>query len=197
MKMTTRFNTVLAFMLGLFTLSTPLNTLAQNSQSDTAVTLVFQGDEYQHRWSKQGQNEFTPSGQESFAQWRNMLTINVYEKIITADQLAVVAKKTLGLYQENGHVLRANTKPSVANSAAEYFISGVFVQPAFVEAAFSRFMLRDGVGIVAIYYQRFYGENAQDEMLAWVEANGKQAEDDLMSWQTLPSLKVLNKLSQM
>lgn len=197
MKMTNRFNTLLAFMLGLFALSASFNTFAQSSQSDTGVTLVFHGEEYQHRWSKQGQNEFTPSGQEGFAQWRNMLTINVYEKITTADQLAAVAKKTLGLYQENGHVLRASSKPSVANNAAEYFISGVFMKPAFVEAAFSRFMLRDGVGIVAIFYQRFYGESAQDEMLAWVETNGKQAEDDLMSWQTLPSLKVLNKLSQM
>lgn len=196
MTIFSRFRTLFSLMTGLMVMLFSFNAFAQSGSSGADLTLVFQGDEYQHRWSKRGQNEFTPHGQEDFAQWRNMLTINVRENVTTADQLATVANKTLGFYQDNGYVLRADAKPSVANRAAEYFMSGVFVQPAFVEAAFSRLLLRDGVGLVVVYSQRFYGENAQEDMLAWVEENGMQTEDDLMSWQALPSLKALSNLPQ-
>ncbi len=194
--MHTRHNTLLSIMAGLFAICVSLSAFAQTNKSGADLTLTFQGDEYHHRWSKQGQNEFTPSGQEDLAQWRNMLTINVHEKVVNEEQLAAAANNTLGLYQENGEVLHTDSKPRTADSPAEHFMAGAFAQPNVAEAAFSRFILRDGVGVVVVYSQRFYGENAQDEMLQWVKGNGDKVEDALMTWQAIPTLKALKELPQ-
>jgi hypothetical protein len=47
------------------------------SDQKTAKTLSFRGVDYLHRWSKDGQNEFTPKGQEDLNKWQDMITINV------------------------------------------------------------------------------------------------------------------------
>lgn len=196
MKITTRSNMLLTMLTAIFTLCLSSSIFAQSSDSDPAMSVVFQGGKYHHRWSKQGQNEFTPSGQADLAYWRNMLTVNVHKKVATAEQLAEVADHALELYQKNGHILRADAKPKTTDNSVEYFFSAVFVQPTFVEAAFSRFMLLDGVGVVVVYSQRFYGENAQNEILQWVAASGMQTEDALMSWKGIPAIKDLDSLPQ-
>jgi hypothetical protein len=39
----------------------------------------FGGTDYVHRWSKNGQNEFTPPNDKDLDRWRDMVTINVNE----------------------------------------------------------------------------------------------------------------------
>lgn len=196
MKITARMNPLLSILTGIFAVCFSLNVFAQSSSSASGMTVTYHGDEYHHRWSKQGQNEFTPKGQTNLAEWHTMLSINVHKQIVSAEQLAAIANNILALYQENGHILRADSKPRTANSPAEHFMAAVFVQPTFVETAYARLMLRDGVGVVVVYSQRFYGENAQDKVVKWIEASGKQVEDNLMSWENIPTVKALNTLPQ-
>ena len=42
-----------------------------------AETLVLGGVEYEHRWSRNGQHEYTPAGQEDLERWRDMLSLVV------------------------------------------------------------------------------------------------------------------------
>jgi hypothetical protein len=64
-----------------------------------AAPLSFGGVDYMHRWSKNGQNEFTPKGQEDLARWQDMITINVHEGVVNGDRLADRANRVLGNYQ--------------------------------------------------------------------------------------------------
>lgn len=196
MQTTTGINPILSILTGFLALLVAFGAFAQSSTAQAGTTLLFQGTEYQHRWSKQGRHEFTPKGQDNLEQWRNMLTINVQNSITSAEQLARVADNTLSLYEEQGYVLNAESQPQATNNVLDHFVAGVFVQPTFVEAAFTRFTMREGVGVVIDYSQRFYGEGAQDELLAWIEAKGNKAEEDLMSWHGLPTLKQLDELPQ-
>ena len=59
----------------------------------TTATLSFGGVDYMHRWSKNGQNEFTPKGQEDLAKWQDMITINVHEGVVNGGQLADLANR--------------------------------------------------------------------------------------------------------
>ena len=65
---------------------------ASNSPGDSAqanaTTLTFGGTVYLHRWSKNGQNEFTPPNDKDLDRWRDMVTINVNEAVRNGDQLA-------------------------------------------------------------------------------------------------------------
>ena len=196
MKLTTRSNTLLTMLAAIFAMCLSFSVFAKSSGSESAMTVIFEGDEYHHRWSRKGRNEFTPSGQADLAQWRNMLSVNVHKKVVTPEQLAAMANHALGLYQDNGYVLRTDSKSDVANSPAEYFFSSVFVQPTFVEVAFSRFMLREGIGMIVVFSQRFYGEDAQEELLDWVKTSGVQAEDALMAWEAIPAVSDLERLPQ-
>src|SRR2546427_5562449 len=45
----------------------------------TSVALSFGGMDYLHRWTKDGQNEFTPESDSDLARWHDMITINVHE----------------------------------------------------------------------------------------------------------------------
>src|SRR5262245_26462329 len=74
------------------------------SRDKPALTLSFGGVDYLHRWSKNGQNEFTPSGNEDLASWRDMITINVYENVGTGEALADLANKILTNYQGHGRI---------------------------------------------------------------------------------------------
>jgi len=79
------------------------------SEVPAKKSVIFNGAEYIHRWSENGQNEFTPAGQEDLDKWTDMLTINVYPDAVEGDGLALVANKVLGTYQEHGgKVLRTN-----------------------------------------------------------------------------------------
>jgi hypothetical protein len=94
------------------------------SDQKTAKTLSFRGVDYLHRWSKDGQNEFTPKGQEDLNKWREMITINVHQAIVSGDQLADLANRVLGNYQSVGKILRTDSKPRTPQREAEHSGSG-------------------------------------------------------------------------
>lgn len=160
------------------------------------MTLRFDGVDYMHRWSKDGQNEFTPKSDPDLAKWSDMVTINVFEAVRTGEQLAGVANKVLGNYQARGKVLRTDSKPRTADRPAEHLIVAVLGDPAFLEAAFARLLLVEGSGYVVVRSHRVYGKAAGPAMSDWLKANGPNVEKALMDWNQLPSSNALKGLPQ-
>ena len=96
MKIRTRVD-LLVIVVFCAVIASPPVSLSQTpaSRDKAALTLSFGGVDYAHRWSKNGQNEFTPRGDEDLATWREMITINVYETVTTGEKLAELANKIL------------------------------------------------------------------------------------------------------
>lgn len=164
--------------------------------SGAASVVTLRGVSYEHRWSKDGQNEFTPKGQADLASWTDMVTVNVHDGVSSGEQLADMANKVLSNYQRNGKVLRTDSKARTAERAAEHLIVAVLGAPDFLEVAFARFLLLDGKGVVAVYSHRVYGKPAGPAMSDWLNANGAQVEKDLMAWKTVPAPAALARLPQ-
>jgi hypothetical protein len=59
------------------------------------LALRFRDTEYVHRWSRQGQHEFTPPGDTDLARWNDMLTLNLHTGVAQGEQLAGVANQVL------------------------------------------------------------------------------------------------------
>jgi len=160
------------------------------------LTLSFNGTPYVHRWSSQGQNEYTPQGQEDLSSWTSMVTVNVHDWARNGDQLAELANRVLGNYQATGKVMRTDSKPRTKDHEAEHFAAVVLGQPKFLEAAFARILLVEGHGVVIVYSKRFYGAAVGNEMSAWLDKNGAATEKALMSWTGMPALAALSVLPQ-
>jgi hypothetical protein len=176
----------------------PLNAQETRAAVSTAKPeLVFEGVDYFHRWSGNNQHEFTPEGQEDLEKWSDMITVNVYSDAHDGDALAAKANAVLENYKSHyGRVLRTNSSPRTPDRPAEHFIAVVFGRPNFIEAAFARFKLVDGVGCSVVYSHRIYGEKVGDQMSAWLEHNGAKIERTMMDWKDIPSPVSLGDLSR-
>jgi hypothetical protein len=69
----------------------------------------------------------------------------------------------------------------------EHFIAVVFGRPNFMEVAFARFKIVDGLGCSIVYSHRIYGEKIGDQMSAWLKDKGAEKEKALMEWNDIPS----------
>ena len=144
---------------------------------------VFGGVGYLHRWSMNHQHEFTPEGQEDLEKWSDMITINVYPDAHDGEALATKANAVLVNYKSHkGIVLKTNSMPRTPDRPAEHFVAVVFGRPNFIEVAFARFKLVDGLGCSIVYSHRIYGEKIGDQMSAWLKNNGPEKEKALMEW---------------
>ena len=149
---------------------------------------VFGGVGYLHRWSKNHQHEFTPQGQEDLEKWSDMITLNIYPDARDGEALATKANAVLENYKSHkGMVLKTTSVPRTPDRPAEHFIAVVFGRPNFIEVAFARFKLVDGVGCSIVYSHRIYGEKIGDQMSAWLSGNGPEMEKALMAWNDTPS----------
>ena len=148
----------------------------------------FSGVDYFHRWSKGEQHEFTPLGQEDLKKWADMITLNGYPDVRDGDALAAKANAVLENYTNNrARVLKTSSVPRTADRPAEHLIAVVFGRPEFIEVAFARLKMIDGVGCSIVYSHRIYGEKIGDQMSAWLSANGPKVEKALMVWSAIPS----------
>jgi hypothetical protein len=149
---------------------------------------MFGGVGYFHRWSQNDQHEFTPTSQADLEKWSDMITINAYPSARDGDALAMKANAVLENYKSHGgRVLRTNSVPRPPDRSAEHLIAVVFGRPNFIEAAFARFKLVDGVGCSIVYSHRIYGEKVGDQMSKWLNDNGPKMEKMLMDWNNSPS----------
>ncbi len=149
----------------------------RNAPQTKPATLSFGGMDYLHRWSKDGQNEFTPESDSDLARWHDMITINVHETVGNGEQLADLANRVLGNYQSHGKIVRTVSKPRTPQRPA-------------------RLVLVDGAGVIAIYSHRVYGKEAAETIGQWLETKGPAVEKTLMAWDKMPRLAALKNLPQ-
>ncbi len=185
----------LQILVSLAIASGPLDTLQTRAAAAPAKSaFVFGGVGYLHRWSMNGQHEFTPEGQEDLEKWSDMITMNVYPDAHDGEALAVKANAVLENYKSHkGMVLKTSSVPRTPDRPAEHFVAVVFGRPNFIEVAFARLKLVDGVGCSIVYSHRIYGEKIGDQMSAWLDKNGPEMEKALMEWNDMPSPASLDR----
>lgn len=150
-------------------------------------TFTFAKQSYVHRYSKGNLHEFTPKNQPDLKKWKDMVTVNHYPDAKDGDGLAGKANAVLENYKANkAIVVRTNSVPRTDNKPAEHLIVVAFPRPDFIEAAFARFILRDGVGVSVVYSHRIYGKKVGDAMNQWLKANGEKIEKELMAMPSIP-----------
>ena len=171
-------------------------TLANQAAPAKPMTLGFGGVQYVHRWSQKGQNEFTPPAETDLAKWRDMVTINLHDEVHDGDQLAALANTVLGNYDAHGEIVRTDSRARTPTHPAEHLVVAVMPARGLMEAAFARFMLVEGKGVIVVFSHRAYGEHAADEVGAWLQAHGERTEGMLMGWNGLPKLAAVRALPQ-
>jgi hypothetical protein len=119
----------------------------------------------------------------------------LHQAIVSGDQLADLANRVLGNYQSVGKILRTDSKPRTPQREAEHLAVALLRKPAFVEAAFARFVLVDGLGYVIVFSHRIYGKDAA-KISEWIQANRPSVETTLMGWEGVPALAALKRLPQ-
>jgi hypothetical protein len=151
------------------------------------AAFAFAGAPYFHRYTTGDQHEYTPAGQEDLGAWTDMITAIYYRTAKDGDALAATANAVLENYKANkGIVVKTHSVPPTPTRPAEHLIVVLFPRPEFIEAAFARFRLHDGVGTATVYSHRVYGRAAGNEMQAWLEKNGQTTETSLMKWDVVP-----------
>ena len=156
-------------------------------QGEKAAAFSFAAVKYFYRYTKDDQHEYTPEGQANLNAWTDMVTINLYRKAKDGDALAAMANAVLENYKANkGSVIKTDSVPRTKDKPAEHLIVVVFGRPEFIEVAFARFRMHEGVGSAVIYSHRVYGKKAGDEMSAWLAKNGPGVEKNLMTWDAMP-----------
>ena len=166
-------------------LLTQLNDSAEAAPRKPSIK--FRNIEYFHRWSKDTQHEYTPKGQQDLKKWSDMVTLHTYPKAKDGEALAEMANSTLSNYKAaKGIIIKTSSVAKTATRPAEHLIVVVFGRPDFLEAAFARFRMHNGVGTSVIYSHRIYGKKAGNAMSTWLKSNGAKIEADLMKWNGMP-----------
>ncbi|MEI8379170.1 MAG: hypothetical protein WCJ09_03520 [Planctomycetota bacterium] len=156
-------------------------------KNDKEAAFSLADVEYFHRFTKDDQHEYTPAAQEDLKAWTDMVTIHYYPKTKDGESLAATANAVLGNYKAaKGRVLRTDSVPRTKDKEAEHLIVVVLGRPEFIEVAFARFRMHEGVGTAVIYSHRIYGEKIGNEMSKWLEKNGPTTEKTLMKWDAMP-----------
>lgn len=182
------------FAVAVCLLGVPDCEMANAETGNGGMIATFRGTGFVHRWSKDGQNEFTPQGDTDLTKWRDMITVNVHESVSNGDQLATMANKIVTNYQQRGKILRTDSKPRTADRPAEHMIAAVLGAPGFLEAAFVRCVLSGNTGYAVVYSHRVYSSKAGPAMSEWLKSNGPEVERALMAWDKLPSAASLKAL---
>jgi hypothetical protein len=111
----------------------------------------------------------------------------VLSKAKDGEALAATANAVLENYKANkALVVKTESVPRVKDKPAEHLIVVIFGRPEFIEVAFSRFRMHDGVGSAVVYSHRIYGKKVGDGMSAWLNKNGSTIERNLMKWDAMP-----------
>lgn len=160
------------------------------------LRLTLRDTTFVHRWSRQGQHEFTPPEQPDLNRWRDMLTLNLHASVQSGEQLAGVANQVLGNYQRHGKILQTRSVPRTADRPAEHLIVAVLGNPQLLEAVFARCRLHDGAGLVAVVSHRVYGSSVGPLMSTWLRQHGPALEQALMAWEALPAKASLQRLER-
>jgi len=170
----------------LWVFMTPVN-------AEGVKSIEIDGTTYLHRWSQGNQHEFTPKGQADLKNWKDMMTISVFPEVSNGNQLAQIANGVLSNYQNNGAILRTDSKPRTANSEAEHLIVAILRGNGVMESVHARIKLEQGKGTAIVWSRRSYGSDAAQTIGSWLQKNGQARESVFMAWEEYPSLVKLGQ----
>jgi hypothetical protein len=158
-------------------------------REEPVAAFSFADVKYFHRYTKDDQHEYTPGGQEDLNAWTDIVTLRMYRNAKDGEALAAAANAVLENYKANkALVVKTDSVPRTKDKPAEHLIVVIFGRPDFIEVAFARFRMHQGVGSAVIYSHRIYGKKAGDDMSGWLKQNGPTIESDLMKWDAMPQL---------
>jgi hypothetical protein len=159
------------------------------SVQDKNPAFTFADVKYFHRFTDKDQHEYTPSGQEDLKAWTEMVTLLVYRNVKDGEGLAATANRVLETYKANrAVVVKTDSIPRTKDKPAEHLIVVIFGRPEFIEVAFSRFRMYNGLGSAVVFSHRIYGKAVGNMMQQWLEKNGATTETNLMKWDAMPKL---------
>jgi hypothetical protein len=157
------------------------------ASADKVAAFSLADVKYFHRFTKDDQHEYTPAGQEDLNKWTDMVTLHLYRNANDGDGLASTANAVLENYKANkAIVVKTTSIPRTRERPAEHLIVVIFGRPEFIEVAFSRFRMHEGLGSAVIYSHRIYGKTVGNAMSAWLDKNGPTTEGNLMKWDAMP-----------
>jgi hypothetical protein len=135
-------------------------------KKEKVAAFSFADVKYFHRFTKGDQHEYTADGEEDLNAWTDMVTILSYPRAKDGEALAATANAVLENYKANkASVVKTDSVPRTRDKPAEHLIVVIFGRPEFIEAAFSRFRMHDGVGSAVVYSHRIYGKKLE---MRWV-----------------------------
>jgi hypothetical protein len=179
-----------------FALAISCSATLASAAAPKPTALIFDTTTYIHRWSSNGQHEFTPDSQSDLERYTDMLTLDVHADVRTGEALAQLANEVLGSYQRTGQVVRTQSVPRTVDKEAEHFVAVMFDEKlkARVEVAFARFVLPEHGGLIIVYSKRFVGSAAETAANTWLRDNGARVAHMLMGWVGIPPLSRLDEL---
>ena len=165
----------------------PATTIAIAQNKSPAFT--FGNVNYFHRFTEKDQHEYTPAGQEDLKAWTEMVTLLVYRNVKDGEGLASTASSVLETYKANrAVVVKTDSVPRTKDKPAEHLIVVIFGRPEFIEVAFARFRMYNGLGSAVVFSHRIYGKAVGDKMQDWLAKNGQAIEANLMKWDSMPKV---------
>ena len=176
-----------------FAQNVALELLPQDSgRGNQPAAFVFAGVKYFHRFTQADLHEYTPDRQQDLKRWTDMVTINYYRQAKDGETLAAIANNVLENYKAKGKALvfKTDSIPRSKDKPAEHLVVVIFPRPDFIEVAFARFKMHNGLGMSVIYSHRIYGSKSGNEMSIWLEKNGPTTEMNLMKWNSPPTLPI-------
>lgn len=172
-------------------------TPAASATAEAAPVFRFDGKPFVHRWSKDGQHEFTPPAQPDLDKWQDMVTVQLYDNVSNADQLAFVANGVLVAYQKSGLIIRTNSLQATPQRPAEHMVVAILQDKGVREMVFARFRLTsEGRGQAVVYSHRVYGTQPDAAASAWFREHDIPLEKAMMTWTDIPSVASLRALPQ-
>ena len=163
-----------------------------------SLTFTFDRQNYVNRWSKSGQNEFTPTSEKDLNKWNDMMTVSIFKHLTNLQGVKAASVATQGLYKSAG-VLLDTTNRKKADQSEDYLLVGLIEDPnkAYTEIAFTRFMLVKGHGQSIVYSHRIYHSGPDKAVVdSWLATHKATMTDQLANWSDWPGEIALSKLPE-
>jgi len=160
-----------------------------------ATTVTFAGVKYVHRLTLNGRSDFVPASQPGEA-WRDRMSIIVRENVTTSEQVSDIAGNLFATVSDLGEVVQAESIPNPRTHETEHFFAAKMDGKGYTQAAFVRLGLYEGKGVLVMYTHRTHGEHSAESSTGWLDRNGEDIQQKLMSWKGLPKLAQLKALPQ-
>jgi len=162
------------------------------------LRVSFDGVEYFHRQSANGQHRFTPKGQEDLLSWKNMLTVIDLPQATSIEKLLELAGDLPSPYRNLGDIIGGDIAPAIGSTPEAFALvfererlnadSSDFVT---VEYSIAKIYMSGRTGVLAIYSHRAYDADCVDRFQARIPENMVSATKALRIWDSEQTRELL------